>query len=43
MNRLPHLFRLQVALEVLSRQTDVLAAVGGTPGGVGGEAKGEAP
>ena len=29
MNRLPHLFRLQAALEVLSRQTDVLPAVGG--------------
>ena len=29
MNRLPHLFQLQTALEVLSRQTDVLPAVGG--------------
>mgnify|MGYP000371503542 CR=1 FL=1 len=29
MNRLPQLFRLQAALEVLSRQTDVLPAVGG--------------
>src|SRR5438552_10816344 len=29
MNRLPHLFRLQAALEVLSQQTDVLPAVGG--------------
>ena len=28
-NRLPHLFKLQVALEVLSQQTDVLPAVGG--------------
>ena len=29
MNRLPHLFKLQAALEVLSQQTDVLPAVGG--------------
>jgi hypothetical protein len=29
MSRLPHLFKLQAALEVLSRQTDVLPAVGG--------------
>lgn len=27
MNRLPHLVRLQAALEVLSRQTDVLPGV----------------
>lgn len=29
MNRLPHLFKLQAALKVLSQQTDVLPAVGG--------------
>ncbi len=29
MSRLPHLFKLQAALEVLSSQTDVLPAVGG--------------
>jgi hypothetical protein len=29
MTRLPQLFRLQAALEVLARQTDVLPAVGG--------------
>lgn len=29
MNRLPQLFRLQAALEILSQQTDVLPAVGG--------------
>ena len=29
MNRLPHLFKLQAALEVLSQRTDVLPAVGG--------------
>lgn len=43
MNRLPHLFRLQAALEVLSRQTDVLPAVGEAAGSAAGDAKGEAP
>jgi|GEM_PF-3711768 len=32
MNRLAQLVRLQAALEMLSRQTDVLPAVGGAEG-----------
>jgi hypothetical protein len=32
MNRLPQLFLLQAEIEVLSRQTDVLPAVGGAQG-----------
>jgi hypothetical protein len=32
MNRLPQLFLLQAEIEVLSRQTDVLPAVGGAEG-----------